>query len=113
MNDVNINLAGCKLYINNSNVSGRTVTSVNELIFAANLAGRNDSSVANLTTNLDLNSTLGAWVGGINNTAFHWVVQCTNLSSSPTTGTPSFANTFYQDLIFPILKFFQFFLFQN
>ena len=95
VNDVDINIADCKLYMNNS---------LTGLISSGNVVGQNDTVIANLTTNLYMDKTFGSWDGGVNNTAIYWTIQCTNLSSSPTTGTPFVPNVLYQDLIFPIVK---------
>ena len=93
VNDVNINLADCKLYIN---------TSLLGLISSENEFGRNESVVANLTTNIYMNKTFdNSNSTPVNNTVFYWTIQCSNASSSPATGSPSFPNYLYQDLIFP------------
>ena len=98
VNDADIHLANCKLYIN---------TSETGLFVSENEAGGNASSFANTTnsstlqTEIFMNKTYdNTSVLNVNNTAFYWGVKCTNLSSSPTTGQ-TIPRVVYQDLIFP------------
>ncbi len=105
VNDVDIHLADCVLYIN--------VTETG-LFSSDNEYGRNSSAFANITnssaitwtgnqsTEIFFNRTYGDRGVG-NNTAFYWGVKCTNLSSSPTTGQ-TIPRVIYQDLRIPQVK---------
>lgn len=97
VNDADIHLADCKLYLNYSEAG--LYTSPNEY-------GRNASSFANITNSSTLNTTIFfnrtiGERGELNNTALYWGVKCTNLSSSPTTGQIDFPRLIYQDLLIP------------
>ncbi len=95
VNDVDINLADCKLYINHSLNNSDT-----NLFQNGNLFGGNASVVSNLTTTIFMNRTFDNTTLGENNTAFYWGIECTNLSSSPTTGRTE-VRILYHDNIRP------------